>query len=168
MYIVVCACVFCLSMCPRCGVYTWSSGLISQWVDHMTCVVSWAYKHLPQRLSPRKDLTIAASQATEPPTFESQLRESQLKAAIVALTEGSSAATVATTEDDEDGNEDGTKGLDKRFADNFNDIDWSRLPLYCKPVATQKQRKSWVYRYGYRVALIKDPDRLFFVCRYCH
>jgi hypothetical protein len=42
------------------------------------------------------------------------------------------------------------------------------LPLYCKPVATQKQRKSWVYRYGYRVALIKDPDRLFFVCRYCH
>jgi hypothetical protein len=30
-------------MCPRCGVYTWSSGLISQWIDHMTCEVSWAY-----------------------------------------------------------------------------------------------------------------------------
>jgi hypothetical protein len=31
-------------MCPRCGVYTWSGGLISQWIDHMTCVVSWAYR----------------------------------------------------------------------------------------------------------------------------
>jgi hypothetical protein len=30
-------------MCPRCGVYTWSGGLISQWIDHMTCEVSWAY-----------------------------------------------------------------------------------------------------------------------------
>jgi hypothetical protein len=125
-------------------------------------------QQLPQRLSPRKALAIAASQATEPPTFESQLRESQLEAAIVAPTEGSSAATVAITEDNEDGNEDGNKSLDERFADNFEGIDWPCLPLYCKPVATQKQRKSWVYRYGYRVALIKDPDRLFFVCRYCH
>ena len=46
MYIVVYACVFCLWMCPRCGVYTRSSGLISQWVDHMTSVVSWAYSIL--------------------------------------------------------------------------------------------------------------------------
>jgi hypothetical protein len=96
------------------------------------------------------------------------LRESQLEAAIVAPTEGSSAATVAITEDDEDGNEDSKKGLDERFADNFNDMNYSRLPLYCKPVATQKQRKSWICCYGYRVVLIKDPDRLFFVCRYCH
>jgi hypothetical protein len=125
-------------------------------------------QQLPHRLSPRKALAIAASRATEPPTFESQLRESQLEAAIIAPTEGSSAAAVTIPEDDEDGNENGNKGLDERFADNFDDIDWSRLPLYCKPVATQKQRKSWVYRYGYRVALIKDPDRLFFVCRYCH
>jgi hypothetical protein len=123
---------------------------------------------LPQRLSPRKALAIAASQATEPPTFESQFRESQPEAAIVAPAEGSSAATVAITEEDEDSSEDCNKGLDERFADNFDGIDWARLPLYCKPVATQKQRKSWVYRYGYRVALIKDPDRLFFVCRYCH
>jgi hypothetical protein len=34
-----------LWMCPRCGVYTWSSGLISQWIDHMTCEVSWAYRY---------------------------------------------------------------------------------------------------------------------------
>ncbi|KAI1522867.1 Dimer-Tnp-hAT domain containing protein, partial [Pyrenophora tritici-repentis] len=121
-----------------------------------------------QRLSPRKALAITTSQATEPPTFESQLRESQPEAAIVAPTEGSSAATAVITEDDEDSNEDSDKRLDERFADNFDGIDWSRLPLYCKPVSTQKQRKSWIYRYGYRVALIKDPDRLFFVCRYCH
>ncbi|KAF1958217.1 hypothetical protein CC80DRAFT_546455 [Byssothecium circinans] len=78
---------------------------------------------LPQRLSLRKALAIAASQATKPPTFESQLRESQLEAAIVAPTEGSSAATVATTKDDEDGNKDSNTGLDERFADNFDDID---------------------------------------------
>jgi hypothetical protein len=58
---------------------------------------------------------------------------------------GSSAATAAITEDDEDGNEDNDKRLDKRFADNFDGIDWSRLPLYCKHVATQKQHKSWIY-----------------------
>jgi hypothetical protein len=43
MYCCICCCVFYLWMCPRCGVYTWSSGLISQWIDHMTCEVSWAY-----------------------------------------------------------------------------------------------------------------------------
>ncbi|PZD22084.1 hypothetical protein A1F97_11385, partial [Pyrenophora tritici-repentis] len=64
-----------------------------------------------QRLSPRKALATVASQATEPPTFESQLRESQPKAAIVALTEGSSAATVAIIKDDEDGNEDRVTNL---------------------------------------------------------
>jgi len=121
-------------------------------------------QQLSQRPSPRKALAIAVSQTTEPPTFESQLRESQPEAAVIAPTEGSSAATIAITEANEDGYED----LDKRFADNFEGIDWSRLPLYCKPVATQKQRKSWIYRYGYRVALIKDPNRVFFVCRYCH
>jgi hypothetical protein len=41
MKIVVCVCLFC---CRRCGVYTRSSGLISQWIDHMTGVVPWAYR----------------------------------------------------------------------------------------------------------------------------
>jgi hypothetical protein len=35
-------------------------------------------------------------------------------------------------------------------------------------VATQKQRKSWIYRHGYRVALLNLPKRKFFVCKYCH
>lgn len=48
-------------------------------------------------LSPRKAL--AASQAIEPPTFESELRESQLEEDIsLPPTDGSKAATVATTE----------------------------------------------------------------------
>jgi hypothetical protein len=47
-------CVFSLSMCPRCGVYTWSSGLISQWIDHMTCEVSWAYSMIRMRPSTGK------------------------------------------------------------------------------------------------------------------
>lgn len=36
------------------------------------------------------------------------------------------------------------------------------------PLATQRSKRSWVYRHGYRVALKRDPSRLFFVCRYCH
>jgi hypothetical protein len=125
-------------------------------------------QQLTQRLSSRKALVIAASQVTAPPTFELQLRRSQPEVTIVALTEGSSAATAAITKEDKDGNESGKKRIDERFADNSDGIDWSYVPLYCKPVATQKQRKSWVHRYSYRVVLIKDPDHLFFACCYCH
>jgi hypothetical protein len=39
----VCACVFYLWLCPTCKVYTWSSELVSQWIDHVTCEVSRAY-----------------------------------------------------------------------------------------------------------------------------
>ena len=52
--------------------------------------------------------------------------------------------------------------------DNFDSIDWARLPKYIKPVAEPRQRKSWIYLYGFRVALLKDPNRIYFVCRYCH
>ncbi|KAF1949757.1 hypothetical protein CC80DRAFT_554983 [Byssothecium circinans] len=37
-----------------------------------------------------------------------------------------------------------------------------------KPLATQRAKRSWVYLHGYRVALLKEPNRLFFICRYCH
>ncbi|KAI1592464.1 hypothetical protein PtrCC142_011602 [Pyrenophora tritici-repentis] len=40
--------------------------------------------------------------------------------------------------------------------------------MYIKPLSSQKSRKSWIYRYGYRVALLKDPSKLYFVCRYCY
>ncbi|KAF1828390.1 hypothetical protein BDW02DRAFT_616350 [Decorospora gaudefroyi] len=37
-----------------------------------------------------------------------------------------------------------------------------------KPLSSQKSRKSWIYRHGYRVALLKDPSKLYFVCRHCY
>jgi hypothetical protein len=93
------------------------------------------------------------------------LRESQVEAAIVAPTKGSKAATVATVEDDDQNSDE--DAFDKRFADNFEGIDWARLSQFTKPLATQKQRKSWVYRYGYRVTMLKTPTSKWFVCKYC-
>lgn len=52
--------------------------------------------HLSLRSSPRQAL--AASQAIDPPTFESRLRDSQAEEAIIPPTDGSKAATVATIE----------------------------------------------------------------------
>lgn len=120
-------------------------------------------QQLSQRLSPRKALG-TASQPSEAPTFESQLRESQLEGAIAASTEGSKAVTVATAEDSNSGG----KGFDEHLTDDYNGIDWTRLPKYMKPLATQRGKKSWVYQHGYRVALHKDPSRIFFICRICH
>jgi hypothetical protein len=37
-----------------------------------------------------------------------------------------------------------------------------------KTILSQHQKKSWIYRYGYRVALQSNPQRIYFVCRYCH
>jgi hypothetical protein len=108
------------------------------------------------RLSPRKAL-FTTSQALK---FESQLRESHAEDAIVAPAEGSEAATAAKGAVDE--------GFDTHLEDDFEGIDWTRLPQYMKPLASVRTRRSWIYRYGWRVALIKDPDRIFFVCRYCH
>jgi hypothetical protein len=31
-----------------------------------------------------------------------------------------------------------------------------------------KHNKSWVNQYGYRIASLCEPNRMFFVCRYCH
>jgi hypothetical protein len=107
-------------------------------------------------ISLRKAL-IEASQA---PNFESQAED-----AIVAPAEGSDKATIALSKaTDEAANE----NFDAHLEDNFDGIDWARLPQYTKPLALQRSKRSWVYRHGYRVALLKDLSRLFFVCRYCH
>ncbi|KNG52862.1 hat domain-containing protein [Stemphylium lycopersici] len=110
--------------------------------------------------------TATASQTTDLPTFESLLRESQIEAAIVAPTEGSKAATVAALEDDHQSSD--QDPFDERFVDNFEGIDWARLSQFMKPLATQKQRKSWVFRYGYRVTLRKAPTSRWFAWKYCH
>jgi hypothetical protein len=75
---------------------------------------------LPVRTSPRKALEIAASQATEEAPFESQLLNLLPDNAIDLLTEGSRAATEASTEasDNYDGGE-----LDSRFEDRHDGLD---------------------------------------------
>ena len=109
------------------------------------------------------------SQATNEHPFESQLRDIRPEAAIVAPLESSRAATEAVTEAIE-ASDDGQTGsaIDHRMDDNFDGIDWTRLREYCKPLRTLKNKKSWVYEYGYRVALLKDPSRTFWVCRVCY
>jgi hypothetical protein len=113
------------------------------------------------RLSPCEVL-VESSQA---PNFESQLRESQAEDAIVAPIEGSKAATAASSAA-------AKTAMDERFdahlEDDFKSIDWVRLPQYMRPLASVRTKRSWVYSHGWRVALIEDPDRIFFVCRYCH
>jgi hypothetical protein len=108
-------------------------------------------------------LFLQASSAT--PTFQSQLHDLQAEAVITPPTEGSSAATIATTEAGDEADRD---LFDGRFADNFNSIDWTWLPGFMRPLATQKQKKSYIYHHGYRVALIRNPQRIWFVCKYCH
>jgi hypothetical protein len=88
---------------------------------------------------------------------------------IVPPTESSRAATEAEDNAVEMDNDGGTDDeMDKHMADNFSGIDWQRLPQYCKPLRTQKHKKSWVYNYGYRVALRTNMNRIFWIWRACH
>jgi hypothetical protein len=54
------------------------------------------------------------------------------------------------------------------FEDNYDCIDWLRLPRFTKPPLTSRRKPSWIYRHGYRVVLIADTDAVHWVCRYCH
>jgi hypothetical protein len=87
-----------------------------------------ATPRLPCRPSPRKAIanalqaTLFSQASSATPTFKSQLRDSQAEAAITPPTEGSSAATIATTEAGDEADRDLSDG---RFADNFNGIDWT-------------------------------------------
>jgi hypothetical protein len=109
------------------------------------------------RPSPRK----AVVEASQVLSFEAQLRESQIEEYINPPTEGSEEATIATSESN-------NTALDEELEDNFNGIDWDRLPRFMKPIASQRHKKSWVYNYGWRVALRSNPQRIYFVCRYCY
>ncbi|KAH7335079.1 hypothetical protein BKA66DRAFT_435639, partial [Pyrenochaeta sp. MPI-SDFR-AT-0127] len=42
------------------------------------------------------------------------------------------------------------------------------IKQYIKYLRTQKRQPSWIYKYGYRVASLKNLKRIFFVCRHCH
>jgi hypothetical protein len=92
-------------------------------------------------ISPRKAL-LKASQALD---FESQLCELQAEDAIFAPAKGSEEATIAT-------NEAANESFDAHLEYNFAGIDWACLPRYTKPLASQRSKRSWVYRHGYHIA----------------
>jgi hypothetical protein len=91
-------------------------------------VVDSSQPLLSLRLSPRKAL--AARQAIESPTFESELRESQLEDNIFPPADGSKAATVTTTEAVDEAI---AELFNSSFANNLDGVAWERLPRFCKP-----------------------------------
>jgi hypothetical protein len=99
------------------------------------------------------------SQATE--TFEQELRD---RVDLSPALEASVAPSVTDTAPESDATDD----FNARFEDNFDGINWKRLPAFIKPLRTQKHKKSWIYKHGYRVCLRRAPDHIYFVCQYCH
>ncbi|KAF1936320.1 hypothetical protein EJ02DRAFT_298222, partial [Clathrospora elynae] len=97
--------------------------------------------------------------------FELQFCKLQAEGIIVAPAEGSNAATVASLAAAKEAVD---NGFDTHLEDNFEGINWTRLLQYIKPLASVQTKRSWVYCYSWRVALIKDPGCIFFVCYYCH
>lgn len=61
--------------------------------------------------------------------------------AIVPPTEGSEEATLAT---DKPSN----VGFDEYLEDDFDGLDWDDFPQYMKPLASYRQKKSWIYNHG--------------------
>lgn len=61
-----------------------------------------------------------------------------------------------------------TTDIDDDNDDAYEGIEWTRLPNYCKPAHSAKRsRKSWVWRYGYRL-WHRKLQRLFRLYCYCH
>jgi hypothetical protein len=98
-------------------------------------------------------------------TFEPQLRDARSESEIVAPTEGSEEATVASSDL---ANEAAVEGFDQEYEDNYDGIDWLCLPRFTKPLTTSQRKPSWIYQHGYRVVLLANTDQMYFVCRYCH
>ncbi|KAI2487147.1 hypothetical protein Ptr902_01280 [Pyrenophora tritici-repentis] len=99
----------------------------------------------PPPLSPRQAL-VAAPQA---PNFEATLRESRAEETIIPPPEGSEHATVAASGAASEAVDEGFVWVEDKY-DGFN---WSRYPKHCKPPTSLSNRASWVYSYGYRIAL---------------
>ncbi|KAF2624254.1 hypothetical protein BU25DRAFT_301994, partial [Macroventuria anomochaeta] len=123
-----------------------------------------------QRASPRHQIPLhplfMSSQATNEVPFESQVRDNKASTALRAPEEISIAATEAS-----DNTTDISEGaLDEpdRFADDFEGIEWQRLPGLIKPLVQPTCKKSWVYHHGYRCVMAREPHRVFFVCHICH
>jgi hypothetical protein len=112
-----------------------------------------------------KPLLQRQASAPQNAPFESQLRDAASKDTITPPAKGSKAATVATTEAAQSN---GEGELEESLSDDFDSIDWARLLYHIKPLRTLKRKKSWVFKYGYRVALLRDPARTYWICKHCH
>jgi hypothetical protein len=82
------------------------------------------------------------------------LRDDRLVDEIVALEDieqaivGLPVASIYTTDEPFDG----------EYEDNYDGIDWSRLPRFIKLVTTSRCTLSWIYQHSYRVVLQSDIE----------
>jgi hypothetical protein len=83
---------------------------------------------------------------------------------IVTPAKGSEEANVASSNVADEAAE----RLDQIFEDNYDSIDWLRLPRFTKPLTTSRRKPSWIYQHGYCVVPLTVPEQLFWACRYCH
>jgi hypothetical protein len=118
-----------------------------------------------QLSQPRQSPCKAIREASQASNFESQLRKAWPEDAVVAPTEGSEQATAASLAADEVAT---YEEFDASLMDNFEGLNFSLLPRYVPPASLQSSHKNWIYCYSWRVALLRDPSKLFFVCRYCY
>ena len=44
----------------------------------------------------------------------------------------------------------------------------SVLRGFIKPFATQQRKQSWIFKHSYCVVKRKNPNKVWFVCKYCH
>jgi hypothetical protein len=111
--------------------------------------------------SPRRAILVA-SQGAE---FDTQLRNPMPEDAIVAPVEASEVATASSEAADENVQ---MSEFDSRMVENYNGIDWGRLPWFIKPVRTPKTRKSWIYGHDYRLRFRGNTNRIYWLCHICH
>lgn len=99
----------------------------------------------PPPQSPRQVL-VASSQASN---FEATIQASRAEDTVLSPSEGSEQATIAASTA-------GGEAIDTGFVwveDNYEGFDQTRYPNHSKPPTTLSSRASWVYNYGYRIAL---------------
>ncbi|PZC88553.1 hypothetical protein A1F95_10865, partial [Pyrenophora tritici-repentis] len=92
----------------------------------------------------------------------SQIADAAVDTAVDLSRDGTQASTPLATDASD------FTDLDGRFEDRYEGLDWLDIPRYMKPLRTLKGRKSWVFAHGYRVALISEPSRTFWICQHCY
>jgi hypothetical protein len=118
---------------------------------------------LSPSLSPQPPSVEALLDALQATTFEHNSAILVLKE-IVTPTEGSEEANVASSNVADEAAE----RLDQNFEDDYDSIDWLRLPRFTKPLTTSRRKPSWIYHHGYCIISLTVPEQVFWVCRYCH